>query len=412
MNTWIEMLIALSVAGSTLVVCILILKYITEDGFSAKWNYLIRKVAVLFFLVPVWFIVQKILSLSTKSINAISTMQVDYLQGAISEQYVSSESAIAILTVWGLGVLFFGGWHVYCYVKFSKEMKDSNVPVMFNSEAYQLLIAGKDKLRISGNIQLVYNDKILSPALIGLFKPMIMLPSREIPAVELSMVLRHELIHFKRRDLWMKSFMLIASSLHWFNPFVHLLRKEMHIWSELSCDEQVVIDMSYIERKQYGETILNLLEEKPRITGSFSVLLAGNKKNLKRRLMKMLNVKKMKKSVVLIAIIVFIAIGAIGATASVLASIHAPTVNAESKDADMTYEEYVEWLENYSYDQAVESGVTPNSRESFRAETEKMIEKVKAMSKEDREGFMYYMNNPEEVFKAAADSTNSDVYWD
>ncbi|WP_445683509.1 M56 family metallopeptidase [Sporosarcina sp. FSL W7-1283] len=53
-----------------------------------------------------------------------------------------------------------------------------------------------------------------SPALIGLLNPTILLSTRKIPTVELNMVLHHELIHFKRKDVWIKLFMLIVSSLH------------------------------------------------------------------------------------------------------------------------------------------------------------------------------------------------------
>ncbi|EGQ21536.1 beta-lactamase regulatory protein 1 [Sporosarcina newyorkensis 2681] len=60
----------------------------------------------------------------------------------------------------------------------------------------------------------MYNDQIASPALIGLHNPTILLSTRKIPTVELNMVLHHELIHFKRKDVWIKLFMLIVSSLH------------------------------------------------------------------------------------------------------------------------------------------------------------------------------------------------------
>lgn len=281
MNDWFEILIGLSAAGSTMVACILILKLIPQTIFLAKWNYLIRKLAVFFFLVPVWFIVQRLAFLSTESNSTIVTIQAGNWEEVISEQYLSIELAIAILIVWGVGVVTFGGWHVYCYVKFSKEIKRSNVPVIVDNEEYQLLDIHKETMGIKRNIKLVYNDQIASPALNEILKPTILLPIRKIPTVELNLVLHHELIHFKRKDLWMKMFILIASSLHWFNPFVHILRKEVHIWSELSCDEEVVTDMSYSERKRYGETILNKLEESSNITTSFAVLLAENKVILK-----------------------------------------------------------------------------------------------------------------------------------
>lgn len=50
------------------------------------------------------------------------------------------------------------------------------------------------------------------------------------------------MIHLKRNDLWIKALVLVANALHWFNPLVYVLRKDIHMWSELSCDEEVVKD--------------------------------------------------------------------------------------------------------------------------------------------------------------------------
>lgn len=319
MNDWFEILIGLSVAGSTVVICILSLNQIMQKNFLAKCNYLIRKLAIFFFLVPVWFIVQKLTFLLTESNRIITILKAGYWEEIIPQQYLSIELPISILSIWGVGFVIFGGWHVYSYVKFSKEIKRSNIPFVVDNEVYQLLAIHKEKMRIRSNIRLVYNDKISSPALFGLLRPTIFLPNRKISSVELNMVLHHELIHFKRKDLWMKMFMLIASSLHWFNPFVHILRKEVHIWSELSCDEEVVTDMPYAERKQYGEMILNLLEDSFTIPTLYSSLLSGNKNILKQRLTMLLEVKPMKKFVVAMAATIIISVGAIGITVSALA---------------------------------------------------------------------------------------------
>ena len=123
--------------------------------------------------------------------------------------------------------------------------------------------------------------------------------------VNVDMVIRHELIHLKRKDLWVKAFTLGASALHWFNPLVHILRKDIHIWSELSCDEEVVKEMSHAERKRYGETILSVMAGSRNLPVQFCASLSGDGKQLKRRLMMMLNVKKQKKTMYLTITAVF-----------------------------------------------------------------------------------------------------------
>ena len=327
MNDWLELMIALSVAGSVVVACILLLDPFIQKGFSAKWHYLLRKVAIFFYLVPVLFIVQRITFYSQEPLTDLKAMQTSYWGDIIPKQYIPIELAIALLSIWTVGVVAFGGWHVYCHRKFTKEMKRNNLPIPNDSEVYKLLNAHKKTMRIRRDVQLAYNNQIASPAIIGLRKPTILLPIGKMSLTELNMVLHHELIHFKRKDLWIKIVMLAASSLHWFNPFVYILRKEVYIWSELSCDEEVVVDMSYAERKRYGEMILNMLEDSFTELTSYSAFLSGNKKNLKKRLTMLVHVKTMKKLIMVIATTIIISIGAIGTTASALASESTPVVN-------------------------------------------------------------------------------------
>jgi beta-lactamase regulating signal transducer with metallopeptidase domain len=40
---------------------------------------------------------------------------------------------------------------------------------------------------------------------------------------ELRFILMHELVHCKRKDLYYKFLILIAISMHWFNPIAYLI---------------------------------------------------------------------------------------------------------------------------------------------------------------------------------------------
>ncbi|HHY23836.1 MAG TPA: M56 family metallopeptidase [Clostridiaceae bacterium] len=74
------------------------------------------------------------------------------------------------------------------------------------------------------------NPKIKSPMLVGLRRPMILLPISNVQEIDLKLVLTHELMHLKRKDLCVKMLALLAETLHWFNPFVHVLRKDVNTW--------------------------------------------------------------------------------------------------------------------------------------------------------------------------------------
>ncbi|WP_062108690.1 M56 family metallopeptidase [Bacillus niameyensis] len=336
MNGWVEAFVMLSVAGTAVMVCTLLLSTISRNLFSAKWQYLNRKLALLFYLVPIFLIGQKIPYLSWSTEVKIKT-QIVSLGEAITQQSIPLELALGILVVWLCGVIVFGAWYIYCYVKFTKEIKRTSLPVLENGEAYQLLHLNLRKMNIKGNVKLAYNIRITSPVLVGLIKPTIILPFNEMSTIELDMAIQHELIHFKRKDLWTKMLVLVASILHWFNPFIHMLRKQIHVWSELSCDEEVVSEMSHLERKRYGETILSMVEQKAKTT-SFGIFLSESKKDIERRLTMMLNVKKIKKHALILTVLMMMAIGGIGITASAMAAKHVPSVvddNVEAKEGTL-----------------------------------------------------------------------------
>lgn len=57
-----------------------------------------------------------------------------------------------------------------------------------------------------------------TPVLAGLFHPALYLTEAPCDREELSFILRHELTHYKRRDLWFKLLLLAVSTIYWFNP--------------------------------------------------------------------------------------------------------------------------------------------------------------------------------------------------
>lgn len=332
MNELIKVFVVLSVAGSGVVACTLLLSPISRIFFSAKWQYLNRKLALILYLVPIFLIIQKLSFLPSFS-KGNTKIQFGNFGEAPLNYFLTFEFAMGVLIVWGLGVTVFGAWYVYCYVKFAKEIKETSLPVSVNSEAYQLLQLKLRKMNIKGSVKLAYNNRITSPVLVGLIKPTILLPIKKMSTIELDMAICHELIHFKRKDLWTKMLVLVASTLHWFNPFIHMLRKEIHVWSELSCDEEVVSDMSHIERKRYGEMILNMMEQKAKTATSFGVFLSESKKDIERRLTMMLKVKKIKKLTLMLTILTMMTIGGIGITVSAVAEKNTPTVVDDNKVA-------------------------------------------------------------------------------
>ncbi|WP_339270831.1 M56 family metallopeptidase [Paenibacillus sp. FSL K6-1330] len=340
MNTILELLLTLTVAGSAVVACILVLRIIPINAFPTKWRYGISKMAVGFYLLPVVLGMQWISPFfvfnGTATIPSVNELP-STVQHAVSGPYsgihseqlvpaqtISANVALPLIILWAIGAIAFAAWQMYCYRRFLKKLEHTRTTVPISSEAAKQLPFIKEALGLKSNVRLAYSSIIRSPVLVGLWKPTIYLPIEN--TVNMDMVIRHELIHLKRKDLWVKAFTLGASALHWFNPLVHILRKDIHTWSELSCDEEVVKEMSYAERKRYGETILSVMVGSRNLPVQFCASLSGDGKQLKRRLMMMLNVKKQKKKTLYLSITAVFLVAVISTSAAAWASSNTPKV--------------------------------------------------------------------------------------
>ena len=150
--------------------------------------------------------------------------------------------------------------------------------------------------RIKTTVELCANNLISSPLLIGFFRPCIMLPSAELPPADFDYTIRHELMHFKRRDMFYKWLVQFTVCIHWFNPFVYLMSREIGRLCELSCDEAVIRELDTQGRRAYGDTLLNAIG----LGGSYkdslvSLTLNESKELLKERLDAIMNFKKIPK---------------------------------------------------------------------------------------------------------------------
>lgn len=325
MNNLFSNLLAMSIAGSVVVGLMLLLRPVTAKIFSARWQYGIGKMAIIFFLLPIFLFVRKLpliqpviesypvepLIIQKAPPTLPSSGFVDTID-TLAEKHLTLELTQATLLIWFVGAVVFAGWHLHCYLRFSKQLRTDSFLVSGDTAAATLLSSCKVALGIHSEVKLMMNPKITSPMLVGLCSPMILLPTSNLRELDLRLVLTHELMHLKHKDLWVKMLALFAGTVHWFNPLAHILRKDISIWGELSCDEALACDMSNEERKHYGEAILNALDNHSSINTAFYSPLCESKKHIKRRLIRMLNVKKTKKYIMVLSILVILVIGATG----------------------------------------------------------------------------------------------------
>ena len=103
-------------------------------------------------------------------------------------------------------------------------------------------------------VELTTNHLISSPLLIGFFHPCIVLPTERLTESEFQYTILHELTHYKRRDMFYKWLVQLTLCVHWFNPLVYLMGREVERACELSCDEAVIRGLDPQGRRAYGDT--------------------------------------------------------------------------------------------------------------------------------------------------------------
>lgn len=107
--------------------------------------------------------------------------------------------------------------------------------------------------------RLCQSTAITSPAVAGLFRPILLLPSgfpQTFSTHEARLVLKHELMHLKRGDMLMNALLCLLMALHWFNPLLWFAFHKARIDREAACDEDVLRHGTLDDRATYGHALL------------------------------------------------------------------------------------------------------------------------------------------------------------
>lgn len=188
----------------------------------------------------------------------------------------------AAAIIWLLGVMVCALWKIYDYRRFMRMIYRSAV-LTTDSRILAQREECRARLGIKRLVPVYVSTEISCPMLIGFFGSCIVMP-KDMPA-DTMMILHHELIHCRRRDIGYKWLFQLALCVHWFNPFIYLFNRKFNLDCELACDEEVMKLLTDDGRKRYGNVLLDAAEHS--ITFHKNVLamtLLEEKSTLKERL--------------------------------------------------------------------------------------------------------------------------------
>nr|WP_330384137.1 M56 family metallopeptidase [Clostridioides difficile] len=191
---------------------------------------------------------------------------------------------------------------VYTFIEYTK-FKNLVVDVSYDIEDNDVNCIYKNLLKeldIKKKIELRGSDELISPAGMGLFKSYIFLPDYTYSKDELTWILKHELMHFKNKDILIKFLVLSVKIMYWFNPLVYIMSNKVNLDCELCCDESVLTDCSLKDKKEYALALIKSIKLSKNYNSGI-LTTEFNKTSLEKRLDSI--VKKKGKSGILVLLI-------------------------------------------------------------------------------------------------------------
>ncbi|MGN1422295.1 MAG: M56 family metallopeptidase, partial [Oscillospiraceae bacterium] len=155
--------------------------------------------------------------------------------------------------LWAVGAVFCLLFQAGKYLYFRKNLLSDSTPAA--AEEHIAREIGKE-LFIDKEIPVLRSEKTGSPMLLGFGKPVIFLPAQEYSEAELTMIFRHELMHFKRKDAYKKLFFGAVAAVQWFNPFAWLIMRECSGSLEALCDREVTKNKDNAYKRDYCYLLL------------------------------------------------------------------------------------------------------------------------------------------------------------
>jgi bla regulator protein blaR1 len=173
----------------------------------------------------------------------------------------------------------------------------------------ELLANCKNNIGVARSVQLYLSDRITVPVMLGIVKPVILLPVatlNHLTIEQLETILLHELAHIKRHDYLLNILQTIVETFLFFNPFVWLLSSVIRSEREHCCDDEVI---SCASNPLPYANALTILENHRRHQTGMALAATDSRYHLFHRIKRIMEMKKNNFSYSHLAVIlaVFIA---------------------------------------------------------------------------------------------------------
>jgi len=246
--TWLA---AATVRGSILIAVIVALQYALRRWMPARWRFALWLPVVLVLAAPLlpesaWSLESKVIGRVVTSAWCCPSASRDCHPGVLSAVDVAAAGRAqtgwtVIAGCWLAGAVWFMGVVLWSYVRMIRRLRQGAAEP--GQEVAELVreIAKTTGLRRVPEVLVC--EGMHSPAVAGLMRATLFLPSGfpgELSENEMRLVLEHELLHVRRRDVWKNWGLCLLQAVHWFNPVAWLAVNKMRLDCEQVCDAEIL----------------------------------------------------------------------------------------------------------------------------------------------------------------------------
>jgi len=334
LETLFHNIIEVSLSTSVVIGVLLLLLPLINKSYSAKWRYLVWLIIAVRLLIPFSPSIGSEPAVTIPSVSQNVQIAVplpantnigthpDTMPTQPTPVVTPNSTVVNTITladilpiVWVIGVLAFMAYYITGYLVFRKSVMRFS-EVVEDDQGISILNRVKQQMNIRGSIELIRSKKVQSPMITGFIRPVFLLPYVDYSEEDLVLIMEHELIHYKHKDIWSKLLMVSANAVHWFNPLVYVMRWRLNTDIEMACDSEVVEGSDTEFRKQYGETILSAIHRGNESGTVFSTYFYGGMKAMKERLGNIFDTRGNKRRGIAALCLVIAAVVVIGTLVS------------------------------------------------------------------------------------------------
>ena len=144
-----------------------------------------------------------------------------------------------------------------------------------------------------GPVAIWHSSACISPQLVGVFQPKIIVPSHfdeQFNSSQQRLILQHEFCHWRQKDPFWNFLGVIILSIFWFNPLFWYAFRQFKLQQELACDARVLNSESVAMRKEYAMSMVSVSANAGAL--HFTQNLYSENYNMKHRIQQIMRHKK------------------------------------------------------------------------------------------------------------------------